>query len=113
MGNNNITSTCNQNISQSCQQNSGLTQQEFEGIKNVFNSLLPKDGVINTEKLRKLYRDSFDAPKLNNEIGDRETLTFEEFYELMRINMLEKKKKFPNVEFNDEDGNVQCFFCQP
>ncbi|CAK77620.1 unnamed protein product (macronuclear) [Paramecium tetraurelia] len=113
MGNSNLTQTCNQDISQSCQQNSGLTEQEIEGIKNVFNSLDPKDGVISTETLRKLYRDSYDAPKLNDQIGNRESLTFQEFFEVMRINMLEKKKNFPNVEFNDMDGNVQCFFCQP
>ena len=51
-----------------------------------------QDGVIQTGTLRKLYRDSYDAPQLNSKIGDKETLTFDQFFELMKLDMLEKKR---------------------
>ena len=51
-----------------------------------------KDGVIETATLKRLYRDSYDAPSLNIEIGNKENLNFDEFFEIMRKNMLEKKK---------------------
>ncbi|CAD8168496.1 unnamed protein product [Paramecium pentaurelia] len=96
------------------QQNSGLSIKEVEGIKNVFDSLDPKNGLIQTGTLRKLYRDSYDAPQLNTKIGDRETLTFDQFFELMKTDMLEKKRQFPGVDFDDGiNENVQCFFCHP
>lgn len=102
--------------------NKGLTQDEVMGLRNVFEQMDPKvrppplyrqDGVIETATLKRLYRDSYDAPALNGEIGSRETLNFDQFFEIMSKNMLEKKKQFAgDVEF-DEAEDVQCIFCRP
>ncbi|KAM3147291.1 hypothetical protein pb186bvf_000542 [Paramecium bursaria] len=90
------------------QRNSGLSMQEVVRIRNVFEQFEPKDGLVQTDAIRRLYRDSYDAPQLNNQIGERETLNFDQFFEIMRASMIEKKRQYPGVDFDDgANENVQ------
>lgn len=90
----------------------GITINEIVGIKNIFESLKPEDGVVKVEKIQELYKSSYDKPKIDQMFGSRKYVNFEEFYDIMSYNIIEKKKRFKNIEFDSgEDPMPFCVIC--
>lgn len=89
----------------------GLTADEVIGIKRIFESLKPNDGVLKVERIQKLYKSSYDKPMIDEQFGAKKYVNFEEFYEIMACNILEKKKKFKNIEFDTNEDSVSCLYC--
>ncbi len=59
----------------------------------------PVDGQIKVSTLRRLYQDSYDKnsidTKISQKIGlNKHTLNFDEFFDIMASEVLDKKKRF-------------------
>lgn len=91
----------------------GMTINEIVGIKTIFESLKPQDGFVRVEKIQELYKSSYDKPKIDQMFGSRKYVNFEEFYEIMSYNIIEKKKRFKNIEFDSGEDPVMpfCIIC--
>lgn len=66
-------------------------------IKTVFDQQEPEDGLIKSSRLRKLYQDSYDKKNYDQKIGNKEYLNFDEFFEIMASDILEKKEKYKDI----------------
>lgn len=90
----------------------GITINEIIGIKTIFESLKPQDGVVKVEKIQELYKSSYDKPKIDERFGNRKYVNFDEFFDIMSSNIIEKKKKFKNIEFDSgEEPMPFCVIC--
>lgn len=87
----------------------GVTINEIVGVKTIFESLKPQDGVVKVEKIQELYKSSYDKPKIDEKFGSRKYVNFEEFYEVMSqmIKLIRKKNlRILNLTL----GKNQCLF---
>ncbi|KAL4464681.1 hypothetical protein ABPG74_011242 [Tetrahymena malaccensis] len=90
---------------------SGLTNEEIIMIKTVFDQQEPENGVIKSSRLRKLYQDSYDKKNYDQKIGDKQFLNFDEFFEIMASDILEKKEKYKDIQFDSQGQDIGCVFC--
>ena len=90
---------------------------------------------IKVTKLKQLYSDSYDKNSLDLKIGNRIRLTFDEFFDvkslyntiiknnwekknlfhiviqLLAADIIDKKQRFGNVEFDSQSSDIQCVLC--
>ncbi|EGR34537.1 hypothetical protein IMG5_007960 [Ichthyophthirius multifiliis] len=88
-----------------------LNKDEVIMIKNVFDSLDPETGMIKVSNLRQRYQDSYDKNKYDQIIGMKQVLNFDEFYDIMANDIIDKKLKYGNIQFDSQGLDTDCLFC--
>ncbi|KRW99995.1 hypothetical protein PPERSA_05498 [Pseudocohnilembus persalinus] len=90
----------------------GLRREEVIGLWNVFESFGPQKGVIQVSQLKKRYQDSYDKTTFDQKLKNMETLDFDQFFQVMSEDIIDKKKKYGDVDFDyNPHENAQCIFC--
>ena len=111
MGNSNgCEGNSNENFNPSRYITPGVSETDVIGIHRIFESLNPKQGFVKVEEIKILYKNCFDSEFISNAFGSRIYVNFDEFYDVMCQNILDKRSKFRDTEF-DSASNVSCFFC--
>lgn len=106
MGNSN-----NSSISLSNYSKPGLSEAELIEIHTFFNSLEPKDGFVDIEKIKDIYGNTEDGIKFTDQFKGQQKIGFDTFLDVCYKDIQEKKKKFKNVEVDVDDPQVSCFYC--
>jgi hypothetical protein len=89
----------------------GLTEREIFGIKAIFESLDPKEGLVKVQTIKELYKNSYDKPLIDAQFGSRMYVNFDEFYDVMAKNIVDKKKRFKDIEFDSNEQQASCLLC--
>lgn len=72
----------------------------------------PENGYVDVSKLQAQYKDSFDKQMIDNYIGGKQQLNFDQFFDIMSQVLLNNKSKFGNnIEFESEPKEITCFLC--
>lgn len=92
--------------------NQGLNQQQVLMVRQIFDSYLPQQGLIDAER----YRDSLRRAQTNDELiqrlGDKPTLTFDEFFAVEKEVIVAHLSKFPEAEVDSTQVPPPSnFFC--
>lgn len=92
--------------------NQGLNQKQVLMVREIFESYQPEDGLISTDR----YRESLLRAQTNGEViqrlGDKETLTFDDFFAVEKEVIVAHLAKFPGAEVDSTQVPPPSnFFC--
>ena len=89
----------------------GLTKNDISELLAAFESFEPKNGCINVTKIKDLYKDSAEKEKIDFQLQNYTSLNRDDFLTIMGQDIIEKKLKYKNIEFDYGDKQVTCYFC--
>ena len=88
-----------------------LSEQEILDIKQIFDSLEPDNGYVSLNDIYRLYSQALDRDEIEEKFANMTQVNFEEFFDVMGELMVDKKRRFKDIEFDSNVKNVSCFFC--
>jgi hypothetical protein len=89
----------------------GLTIYEILAIRHSFERLKPVNDRIEVKEFLEKYKNAYMEGKIEDRIGDRTELNFDEFFEILANFILQNKEQLKNVEFDSNPVQVSCLLC--
>ncbi|KAL4437709.1 hypothetical protein ABPG74_012384 [Tetrahymena malaccensis] len=90
----------------------GLNDQEIYQLYQIFQGLGPnKEGLVKASKVKQQYQESMNKKDFDLQIGNLEYLDWNTFFHIMSNDIIEKKQRFGDVQFDTSANDVGCVFC--
>ncbi|EAR89939.1 hypothetical protein TTHERM_00561300 (macronuclear) [Tetrahymena thermophila SB210] len=90
----------------------GLNDQEIYQLYQIFQGLGPnKEGMVKASKVKQQYQESMNKKDFDLQIGNLEHLNWDTFFHIMSNDIIEKKQRFGDVQFDTSANDVGCVFC--
>ncbi len=111
MGQSNESETSNFNMMEYLARRPELHEREVVEIKNMFDSMVPINGLIDVDDIENYYSNAAELKTIRGKFGEKKQANFDEFFDVISVVLLERRNKYKNIDFESNSRNVSCFYC--
>ena len=89
----------------------GVSENEVRELKYNFERLEPINGLVKVSNIREQYKYSIEKNNLDSLFGNREYVSFDDFFRVMAAEIMYTRSKYRDVEFDNHETDNGCILC--